>query len=226
MNSKKHIRTFKLISGAAILVLIMAMLFSCGGAQGETNSGGDLPLDNAQNAGQDDSSGQQAALERILPDLPEADYGGHKFNILTFGVAGSHEWEQADLTAEEESGDTIGDVVYKRNKIIEEKYNIKLNEVHLYDGTFGTSLKKEIQAGTHEYDLVSPRVIDSAGYMTSGYFMNLFDVDYLDLTKPWYDQQGIKEMSIDHKLYIVLSDALLSDDNATCITIFNKKLIK
>jgi len=56
--------------------------------------------------------------------------------------------------------------------------------------------------------------------------MNLFNIDYIDLEKPWYDQGGIKEMSIDNKLFIVLSDALLSDDNATCITIFNKQIAK
>jgi hypothetical protein len=33
-------------------------------------------------------------------------------------------------------------------------------------------------------------------------------------------------MSIDHKIFIVLSDILLSDDDSTAITIFNKQIIK
>jgi len=212
----------RFISAVLVLLMLLPLVFACGKNTDKTSG-------NDQNPAQEqaDDSEQAAEEEKILPDLPDADYNGHVFNILTFGVASSYEWEQVDLTAtDENSGDTINDAVYKRNKAVEEKYNIKLNEIHLYDSAFGTSLKKEIQAGTNEYDLISPRVIDSSGYMTSGYFMNLFNIEYLDLTKPWYDQQGVREMSIDHKLFIVLSDALLSDDNATCITIFNKQIVK
>ena len=209
--------------------LVFCMLFACVFACGKSDVKEDVPQGNAQEQVGEEAQGANEVEkeEKILPDLPEADFGGHTYNILTFGVNGSYEWEQVDLTCEEEnSGDVIGDAVFRRNKAVEERYNITLNEVHLYDSAFGSALSKEIKAGTDEYDLISPRVIDSAGYMSSGYFLNLFNVDYVDLEKPWYDQNSVKEMSIDHKLFIVLSDALLSDDNATTITIFNKQIIK
>ncbi|MCL1859810.1 MAG: hypothetical protein FWF92_11335 [Oscillospiraceae bacterium] len=222
MNKSK----LKLISAVLALFLLLPLVFACGKSKDAEKPSGNDNQNPAQEQ-QADEPNQPAAEEKILPDLPDADYKNHKFNILTFGVTGSYEWEQTDLTATEENeGDIINDAVYKRNRAVEERYNITLNEIHLYDSAFGTSLSKEIKAGTNEYDLISPRVIDSAGYMSSGYFMNLFNVDYLDLEKPWYDQGGIKEMSIDNKLFIVLTDALLSDDNATCITIFNKNIIK
>jgi ABC-type glycerol-3-phosphate transport system substrate-binding protein len=220
MNKK-----FKLISILIAAILIAALVASCGGDKTNNTSGDkDNPI---PDAGQNQGEVENTQEERILADLPEANFNGHVFKILTFGVQSSYEWEQVDLTAEEEnSGDTINDAVWKRNQIVEEKFNIKIQEEHRYDGNFGTSLKKEIGAATGEFDLVSPRVIDSAGYMQSGYFMNLNNVPNIDLTKPWYDQGGVKEMSIDHKLFIVLTDALLSDDNATCITVFNKEIAK
>jgi len=218
-------KNFKTISIFITLILIAVLAASCGGGKDNTSSGGDNKNPDAGQIRDDSGVGEATEEQRILPDLPEADFNGHVFKILTFGVQGSYEWEQVDLTADEEnSGDTINDAVYKRNKIVEEKFNITVQEEHRYDGNFGSSLSKEIKAGTHEFDLISPRVIDSAGYMQQGYFMNLFKLPNIDLTKPWYDQRGIKEMSIDRKLFIVLTDALLSDDNATCITVFNKQI--
>jgi len=222
MNKK-----IKLTAVFIILVLVAALIVSCGGGNKNNASGDDGNKNQNQNAGDEQGNLEDTTEGRILPDLPEADFNGHVFKILTFGVKGSYEWEQVDLTADEEnSGDTINDAVYKRNKIVEDKYNITVQEEHRYDGNFGSALSKEIKAGTHEFDLISPRVIDSASYMQQGYFMNLFNVPNVDLTKPWYDQGGVKEMSIDRKLFIVLTDALLSDDNATCITVFNKQIAK
>jgi len=213
----------KFIIAAIILITALAVFAACGG-ESEGVKSGDLPAENNQSEQSEET--KQPSEARILPNLPDADFNGHSFSILTFGVAGSYEWENVDLHSEEETGDTIGDAVFKRNQIVEEKYNFKLNQVHRYDDAFRSALRNEISASTNEYDLISPRVIDSAGFMQSGYFMNLFspEIEYLDLEKPWYNQQGIKEMSIDNKLFIILSDTLLSDNNATCITIFNKQI--
>ena len=230
MKNKKYKNALKFIPLAAILTLILSLLFACGGDSGGNDTGDkNLPADDGKSSGQADDSKTQDEEDRILPDLPEANYDGHEFKILTFGVQGSEEWEQIDLTVkEEDAGDVVSDAVYRRNAAVEGKYNISLKEVHIYDSEFGNAIKKDFGAGTNEYDLISPRVVDSAGYMQSGYFLNLFNpaVEYLDLSKPWYNQQAIKEMSIDNKLFIVLSDVLLSDNNATCITLFNKKIIQ
>jgi len=222
MNKNK----LRLISAVLALMMLLPLLFACGSNDPDDTQSGTT----AQQENQTNEQGLPANTEeeRIQPDLPDdVNYNGHVFKILTFGVAGSYEWEQADLTySEVNDGDVINDAVFARNKVVEDKYGVVIEEVHLYDADFGSSLKKEISAGTTEYDLVSPRVIDSAGHMSAGYFKNLFDLEYIDLEKPWYDQKSVQEMSIDNKLFIVLSDALLSDDNATTITIFNKKLIE
>jgi hypothetical protein len=223
MDKNKSIS--KSISAAIALIFLMCAVFSCGdSAPQSAPDNNSVPAPGADIDGADEP--QPASEQKILPELPEADYEGHTFNILTFGVASSYQWENIDLSSEGESGEVIGDAVYKRNIAVEEKYNIKIKEIHLYDSNFGSALKKEIGAGTSEYDLVSPRLIDSASYIQSGYFLNLFKAPNLDLTKPWYNQQGIKEMSIDRKLFIVLSDTLLSGNDATSIIVFNKKLIR
>ncbi|MCL2098834.1 MAG: hypothetical protein FWH24_00160 [Oscillospiraceae bacterium] len=218
---------FKAILTALILALTLILAAACGESTdnpGQDGSGAANP-DNGWDNLTDET--EEPGEERILPDIPDdADFGGHIFSILTFGVAGSHEWENIDLTSEEQTGDIIGDAVYLRNRAVEAKYNFTLKQEHRYDGDFGSTLRNAISSGTDEFDLISPRVIDSAGLMQQGYFMNLHnpDIEYIDLDKPWWDQSGIREMSIDNKLFIILSDTLLSDDNATCIIVFNKEI--
>ena len=212
----------KIILLAIVLTLSVCLTFSCG-------NGGDSSTPNsndnvAENNGEVEAQEQEAVDERVYTDVPVVDYGGYVFNVLTFGVTGSEQWENIDMYAEEEIGEVVNDSVYRRNATINEKYNISIQEVHSFD--FGNVLRKEIGAGTNEYDLISPRLIDSASFMQSGYFLNLLNVPNLDFTKPWYNQQGVKEMTIDGKLFIVMNDILLSPNDATSIIVFNKQLIK
>ena len=67
----------------------------------------------------------------------------------------------------------------------------------MYDDFF-SAMKKEIAASTGDYDLFSPRLIDSSTYMQEGYFVNLLTAPNIDLKKPWYNQQGIEEMAISY----------------------------
>lgn len=217
----------KFISAATALIMILGLLIACGGGDAGTDSGGGLPAD----SGPDIAAGEQAEnqpVERILPNLPEADFGGHVFNILTFGVDGSWEWENIDLSPELDEGGEIGDAVFRRNRAVEERFNFTLRQVHRYDDDMRNALRNEVRAGTYDYDLFSPRVIDSAGFMQDGFFMNLRsdEIEHIDFTKPWYNQLAMNEMSIDNRLFILLSDILLSDNNATTITVFNKKVIQ
>ncbi|MCL1858880.1 MAG: hypothetical protein FWF92_06565 [Oscillospiraceae bacterium] len=229
----KTSKFFKLISLILAFILLALIFCSCGDKtdnSGNDNNKENNNNNNAQNPEDSPSDGIESEStteeERLFADLPEADYDGHEYNILTIGIPGSEQWENIDLSAEAGSGDVVSDAVYRRNTAIEEKYNIIIKEDHrMYDNFFST-MQKEIKAGTGAYDLFSPRVIDSSKYMQEGYFINLLTAPNIDLTKPWYNQQGIEEMTIDDKLFIVMSDILLSDNDATAITIFNKKLLQ
>ena len=218
----------KLISIILAFILLAFMFYSCGDkADNSVNNNNNNKENNAQNQDGEQSEDTQSTTEgRIYPDVPVVDYGGHVYNILTIGIPGSPQWENIDISAEADSGDVIGDAVYKRNTAIEDKYNITIKEDHrMYDNFFST-MQKEIKAGTGDYDLFSPRIIDSSKYMQEGYFVNLKTAPNIDLTKPWYNSQGIDEMEIDGKVFIVMSDILLSSNDATSITIFNKKLLQ
>lgn len=211
-----------------LVILTLCVLFACASNEDSNTTTPTNPTQsNTQGVTNDDPDTPPKAVEeeRILAEVPVVNYGGHTFKVATFGVQGSYEWENVDIYAEAINGDPINDAVFTRNKVIEEKYNITIEDVHLYDNLFDTSVRNAIHGGTNDYDLVSPRVVSSGGYILDGLFLNLFTAPNLDLTKPWWDSQAIEEISIQNKVFILLSDILLSDDNATTITIFNKKIL-
>jgi hypothetical protein len=47
---------------------------------------------------------------------------------------------------------------------------------------------------------------------------------YIDLSKPWWDSNCVKDLSIDNKVFGVASDITLMDKDSTSAMVFNKKL--
>ena len=69
----------------------------------------------------------------VSDDLPEADYGGYTWRIVTQDQYKNHYF------MEEESGDVIDDAVYGRNLRVGERYNI--NYAVAFEGTYDNNFK-------------------------------------------------------------------------------------
>ena len=83
---------------------------------------------------------------KLLPDLPEADYEGYSFRLLTKGLYNVH-WRSIDAVAEELTGEPINDVVFNRNTYISETFNVKFEEMTHSDMNPTPLAQKLIQAG-------------------------------------------------------------------------------
>ena len=159
---------------------------------------------------------------RITPNLPAANFEGHKFTVLTRGQSDAT-WYSRDIYAENLTGDTISDAVYKRNAKIEEQYGFEVVEVGSSDPA--TQAKNSIMAQNDEYDMICIRLKDHiTGLITQGYLLDLNEVDLLDLSQPYYDQSAMESLSIANKLYAITGDLLTMDNDATRCTVFNKEL--
>jgi len=60
----------------------------------------------------------------------------------------------------------------------------------------------------------------------NGYYVDFFSVPNLDLTKPWWNQGTIKDLSIMNKLFILQGDLLVMDNDAMEAMIFHKGLLR
>ncbi len=170
-----------------------------------------------------DTTPVETKTEKLMPDLPEKDFGGYSFAILTRGQFNSH-WCSKDAYAEELTGEPINDAVYNRNLNIGEKYNFTIRE------EIGTSedpsafVTNAVQAGDDIYDMLMISGSASGSLATQKMLLPLDEMPYMDLSKPWYDQSANASLSIGHKLYMTSGDMNTMDNNATWIILFSKNL--
>ena len=105
--------------------IIAVILFACGGESSEpVNDGENARTNDPGNISENENA--SPAEERLSPpELPEIDLGGANFVIMSSDW-GIPIWDQRDIFAEEETGDTINDAVYRRNSVVEARFNCKI----------------------------------------------------------------------------------------------------
>lgn len=162
--------------------------------------------------------------ERLYPKLPEADFEGYEFRFFTKGPA-YEEWANEDIVAEEENGEPINDAVYQRNSVIEDKYNVKLVAVPSANANMFADAKKVISAGDDAYDAMTLNMYDTSKLAAAGYLTDLKTIPNIDLSQPWWDQRANIDLTMGKRLYFTVGDLFIMDNDATWLTIFNKKLI-
>ena len=211
----------------AIFAAVLLSAISCGESQNAGNAN-DLSVSNEPNdPASENVQGEQeeaASEARVLSEAPEKDFEGYEYRILSRGESYSL-WEGVDAYSEEENGDPINDSVYLRNRIIEDRYNIRIANKPSSD--ILPSAKKAISANTDEYDILMGALNGFAETLSmEGMLANLKNVPYLDLEKPWYDQKANDQLAIAGKLYVTISDIGIVDKNATWSYLFNKRLVQ
>ena len=158
-----------------------------------------------------------------LPDvLPTANFNKYTFRIIGQGGAG---WTASDiLRPEEMTDDGLDSAKLIRYMNVEERYNIKI-ETYLSD-TIGTAVRGAVLGNDHSFDLINMNTANTSSAMLGNLLMNLNGMEYLDLSKPYYDQNYIKDMSYGGKLYSVVTDITTMDMYVTWIMMYNKNLIE
>ena len=222
-NMRLNLKQIFIIIFAAVLTF---MLTACGAGDDENIGGSEQ--ENVQNAGGGGYLEEPEIVERMTVGFEPVDFGGYEFMFLTRTINDPDwaEWNHRDLTAEEITGEVINDAVFNRNRVIEEQFNITINETVLDHGVMGTRIRQAVNAGDELFDAIGMHLMTFSGLAQEGMFVNLFDVPYLDLTKPWWDQGTVRDLSIMNKLFVTQGDLLVIDNDAMEAMIFNKRLLR
>ena len=211
----------RIVSIALLAALALSVFAACGddvsldppvgGAASTTAAEGAEPAETADP--------EIAEMEAALAAVPEADLGGRKFNILARAAVGTSEKE---IWVESENGDVLNDAVYRRNSLVNEKFN---TEVKLVTGDPNGGLKKSVLAGETTYDIAMPGISDASTLASGGVIMSFTSLPYNDLTKPWWEL-GTAQLNIAGKVFFMNSAVNYLADDVTYIMMFNKQLIK
>ena len=193
---------------------------SCGSA----GTGNDITSDDTTVSESTETSAETNDRENVKGNLPEIDFGGDKFTMLV-RTERSYEFE-----AEEENGDLLNDAVYKRNLAVEDRFNIKFDNV-LMDSVWGdqatqftNSLRASIKAGEGAYDIVASYAATIPALVSQGLFSNWSDMKYVDFSKPWGSEKVKDEMTINGKCFMITGNISLALWEGMSCVMFNKKL--
>ena len=157
--------------------------------------------------------------EKVFPHEIR-DLDGYNFRVL-FDENEGNALTYEDLGVEEEIGEVYNDSLYRRNIELKEKFNITFTSVGK-DG-IANDVKKIVNAGSDEYDLIVPRLNSAWGLIP--YCNDLMPLQNLSLKESWYDQNIIETLSIANKLYTITGDAFMKHYDGIMLMIFNKQLL-
>ena len=216
-------KKFKII---ALLLAMAFILVSCGDTEGATPASDEIGGNGEMGT---DEVGEPEP-ERIRHNVPDADFGGHRFTILV-SVNGELVMMN-DFEAEELMGEPINDAIYIRNSIVEEKFNIEIANVQMPLSDWinrpetRTRLSNSIMAGDHAYDAVMISGHGAASLAQDGLLMDMGDLAPIDLSMPWWDQMANRDLRIMDRMFFTTGALSNVVNRATYAVLFKKQLIQ
>ncbi len=152
-------------------------------------------------------------------NVPDKKYDGKEFMFLTRDAS---EWTTVDIYAAEQTTDPIVDAVYRRNDMIQTKYDLVILETQVQEPL--AAVEKDVKGGAGEFDAIVQKLGQCATIATKNYLHNLKEVPYMDFEQSWWDQKALEGLSIGNKVYFATGDLLTSDNDGTFIVMFNKRI--
>ena len=217
----------KLSSTVSLLLalLLSANIVSCGSG---TQHG-------ANTSGSDDVTTEpESTTEPVDPasvlELPDSDFKGREFRVL--GNEGSYpQWNNFEIYAESENGDVVNDAVFRRNRTVEDRYNVKVTQIiqnsgENQDACLVPHIRQTVMAGDDLYDLAFTTISGIGALAREGLVYDLNGVRNIDFSKNWWNQDVNDTLSIGGRLYFTSSDFSLRDKSRAYILAFNKEMIK
>lgn len=213
-----------------VVLLILAMFvlaFSACGSQTDTPSGdketGEKSTSGGNTAKESETEEQETKIE---PNIP-MKYTFEGEPSVDFLVWYHTAWEETvrmyrDIVSEDWTGDLVTDAVYVRNEDIKERYGVEITMDKFYLSEIPNKVMTQVNSGSMEYDVVYPRLCEVKSLVTGGYFQDLYKVPYIDLEKPWWDNDAVNSLTIADTLLLTATAINVNDKDATAALAFSK----
>jgi len=209
MKTKKTLFAIFILAAVAISV-------SCGETQNKPEA--DTPdLQSPDPAEETDTA-------NIGLDIEYMDLGGYEINFIVRGE-GLIAFKCIDLYAETINGDIINDAIYERNTYLEEKYNFKIKATTIDEPDYpAVALRKFVLADEHIYDVCYDSFLWTKSLIQENMLTDLYTLPHIDFSKPYWDENVNKDLTIKNKLFITHGEHMLSLRAGLYGVFFNKKL--
>lgn len=209
------------ICALCFCLLLLTQAVSCGN---EAAAPKQENPDGQESVGTETDAETEASDEKQIPDsLPETDLGGYNFRMLVFTK------NNIDAVyAESETGAVVNDAVYAKIRAVEERFNcdISLAESSNAESEDTDIPRKAIMAGEDAFDIAMGHDISYASMSLDGLFCNLYDVPYLDFSKPWWPSRTVESLSLGEQMYLFSNFISYYSMSDTRVMFFNKQLLQ
>ena len=211
-------KTKKILCVILVAAVCFAALVSCG-------NGGDVPSSApVASGGAGETSAEKYTYGPV--DYGEFPYAGMNLDpdspikVLCVETARHIYGEQQFTYNAEKEGNAINGAVQERNNKLEEQYGIVFEVTPVYSPA--EQIANFIETGTYEYDVICDSVDRLEVGTVYGYYLPLDD--YVGISKPWWDSEAIDMLAISDSHFLLAGAAILTDDDNTYLTLFNKDM--
>ena len=221
MNSK-----FKSLTAALLASLLLLSATACGAQKTDGDSTGTTASADALSettAGETVSDDPYADRMSVSAELPDGlDYAGASFRSL---VNDEVKTGMSDIYVEAETGEVVNDAIYQRKIHVEDLLNVKIepSTVSAYQNASSVILKC-VNAGDDSYDVYLEHMIQAGSDAMQGIFLDWYDVPNMDFSHPWYPQYTVNALTVNGKMYLTLSDIMISSIYNTYCIYYNKTI--
>ena len=206
MNKKSFLRLLSLF-----LVILMAVALFSGCA----------------NSGEGDGDGSNDEFDAITndpenPNIPKTDYNGYTFSIICQPYLNSNAYSYDWMVSDGENSTVLMDAVYRRNGILEDKYNIKFEQQKVTGLT--NVVRTQSMGGVVEFDMIISTCLALSALARENLLLDLRSVERFDMTKSYWDPNAAEQLTIGGKLYF--TNCAFNVQEVAFVTYFNKQLIE
>lgn len=127
------------------------------------------------------------------------------------------------ITVEDLTGDVFVDAVYNREIAVQDKFNIEITEIPVANVT--DALTNSVSSNSGDYSLGYMLLTDELGLFANNVCIGVSDMPVLDLTKPYWDQGAIEDLSINGKMYYGLCDIGFGHYESSIVMFYNGVLL-
>ena len=180
----------KRVISAAPAALTLA-LASCGQTGSGTGDNTTEPTDTTEK-----TVPEETVDTRYVPDLEVRNFSGKELRIVSFECPNVH----YNMVPEEETGDTISDALFIRNRNITDKYNVRL--IESLNSWNNDAYRSSILAVDDSYDIISVSCPAALPWYREGLIIPYDDLPNVDLDKGYWDKSINESLSIDGLHYV------------------------
>lgn len=205
LHSKRSLSIFAIL--LIVITLFMAACNNCKPTEKDTTQAGN-PV------GETD----------LYENLPDMDYKKTEFHILVLS-----QLEEFYDPSDEKSTETVSVAAFKRNRNVEDRYNVKI----VYTGVpghydtmelFMNTIRTSALADVSDFDIVCPNYYYGMALATENVYLNMLEMKYNDFTKPWWTNGYNSQATYKGRLFAAVGDFSVSQLSGLLVVYYNQNL--